>query len=77
MMPDNWGYVAAAYGLAVVVFGGYWRYLVRRDRELTALLHRRGPAGTRVDRTPVERHDPPVSVPAHARPEPGRRPPRP
>ena len=26
-MPDNWGFVAAAYGLAAVVFGGYWRWL--------------------------------------------------
>jgi hypothetical protein len=36
-MPDNWGFVAAAYGLAVVVFGGYWRWLARKDRELAAL----------------------------------------
>jgi hypothetical protein len=40
-MADNWGFVLAAYGLAAVVFGGYWRHLVRRARELTAL------AGTR------------------------------
>jgi len=33
-MPDNWGFVAAAYGLAALVLGGYWRYLRRREREL-------------------------------------------
>ena len=36
-MPDNWTFVAAAYGLAVVVFGGYWRWLARKERELAAL----------------------------------------
>lgn len=36
-MPDNWGFVAAAYVLAVLVLGGYWRHLVRRERELDAL----------------------------------------
>ena len=36
-MPDNWAFVLAAYGLAAVVFGGYWRHLVRRQREVTAL----------------------------------------
>ncbi|MGH7313684.1 MAG: hypothetical protein ACREJV_10955 [Candidatus Rokuibacteriota bacterium] len=33
-MPDNWGFVAAAYGLAALVLGGYWRYLRRREKEL-------------------------------------------
>ena len=33
-MPDNWGFVAAAYGIAAVVLGGYWRRLVRLEREL-------------------------------------------
>jgi hypothetical protein len=33
-MPDNWGFVAAAYLLAAVVLGGYWRRLVRRERAL-------------------------------------------
>ena len=37
-MPDNWGYVAAAYALAVLLLGGYWRRLARRGRELEALL---------------------------------------
>jgi hypothetical protein len=36
-MPDNWGFVAAAYGLAAIVFLGYWRRLVQKERELTAL----------------------------------------
>jgi hypothetical protein len=35
-MPDHWSYVFAAYGLAAVVLGGYWRRLVRRARALTA-----------------------------------------
>ncbi len=40
-MPDNWGFVIAAYGLAALVLGGYWRRLVRRERELTGLASRR------------------------------------
>ena len=36
-MPDNWGFVAAAYGLAMLVLGGYWRRLTRRERELATL----------------------------------------
>jgi hypothetical protein len=41
-MPDNWGYVGAAYGLAVLLLGGYWRRLARRERELEALRAGRG-----------------------------------
>jgi hypothetical protein len=33
-MPDNWGFVAAAYGLTALVLGLYWRRLVRREQEL-------------------------------------------
>jgi hypothetical protein len=33
-MPDNWSFVAAAYGLAALVLGGYWRHLTRKEREL-------------------------------------------
>jgi hypothetical protein len=33
-MPDNWSFVAAAYGLAAVVLILYWRFLVRREKEL-------------------------------------------
>ena len=35
-MPDKWGYVAAAYGVAAVALAGYWRYLVRKARILSA-----------------------------------------
>jgi hypothetical protein len=35
-MPDNWGFVVAAYLLALLVLGGYWRRLARRERELRA-----------------------------------------
>jgi hypothetical protein len=44
-MPDNWGFVVAAYLLALLVLGGYWRRLVRRERELRAReLRRKLPA---------------------------------
>ena len=33
-MPENWGFVLAAYGLAAVVLIAYWRRLVRRERAL-------------------------------------------
>jgi hypothetical protein len=33
-MGDNWGFVVAAYGLAVVVLVTYWRGLVRREKAL-------------------------------------------
>ncbi len=33
-MADHWSFVFAAYGLAVVVLVAYWRFLVRREREL-------------------------------------------
>jgi hypothetical protein len=33
-MPDNWGYVAAAYGLTAVAVLLYWRRLARKEREL-------------------------------------------
>jgi hypothetical protein len=56
-MPDNWGFVAAAYGLAAVVFGGYWRRLVQKERELSAL---------RADRANRSR---PPSGTAHPRPD--------
>ena len=45
-MVDNWAFVLGAYGLAAVLFAGYWRHLLRREREVTALRHARpgGPA---------------------------------
>ncbi len=33
-MPDNWGYVAAAYVVSALMLGAYWRHLVRRASEL-------------------------------------------
>jgi hypothetical protein len=42
MMPDNWGFVFGAYGVAVAVLGGYWRRLSRRERELLTMRPRRG-----------------------------------
>jgi hypothetical protein len=33
-MPDNWGFVIAAYGLAAIVLITYWRFLFRREKEL-------------------------------------------
>jgi len=35
-MPDHWGYVAAAYGVAAVALIGYWRYLAGRARALSS-----------------------------------------
>lgn len=40
-MPDNWSFVVAAYALAAFALAGYWRRLVRRGRELSALEMRR------------------------------------
>jgi heme exporter protein D len=33
---DHWNFVLAAYGLAALVLGVYWRHLCRRDRDLMA-----------------------------------------
>ena len=43
-MPDSWSFVLAPYGLAALVLGGYWRRLLRRERELAARERRRGAA---------------------------------
>jgi len=40
-MPDHWGFVFAAYGITAVVLFGYWRRLIRREAELSALKARR------------------------------------
>ena len=44
-MPDNWGYVLAAYGVAALALGWYWRALVRRARagRSSAPARREGP----------------------------------
>ena len=39
-MPDNWGFVAAAYLFAAVVLAGYWRRLARLERELDTRVTR-------------------------------------
>jgi hypothetical protein len=44
MMPDHWGYVAAAYAIGAAVLGAYWRHLVHRERALAAA---RGPRRSR------------------------------
>ena len=41
VMPDHWGFVAAAYAVAAVAFVGYWRRLVRLERSLEAPRLRR------------------------------------
>jgi hypothetical protein len=69
-MPDNWGFVAAAYALAALVFGGYWRSLARRERELAAV--RTEQEAVRNDR--ASRSEQPAR-PGHPRPEPASRPP--
>lgn len=61
-MPDNWGFVAAAYILTAAVLGLYWRRLVRKERELRALHAARAqrgktdrpasPIGSVAERTP-------------------------
>jgi hypothetical protein len=33
---DHWGFVLAAYAVAVLALGGYWRRLVRLERVLKA-----------------------------------------
>jgi hypothetical protein len=40
-MPDNWGFVASAYGLTAAVLLMYWRRLARRERDLDTLRRRR------------------------------------
>jgi hypothetical protein len=43
-MPDNWAFVIAAYTIAAVALGGYWRRLVRLERDLeTRAIRRRRP----------------------------------
>jgi hypothetical protein len=73
-MPDNWGFVAAAYALAAVVFGGYWRWLNRREHELATLAGGRDGGAVRPDPTRRSRQP---STTAHPRPEPGDRHPLP
>lgn len=72
-MPDNWGFVVAAYGLTALVLGLYWRRLVRRERD----LHRMTRSATRAGGTTTsagERSRQP-SRSGHPRSEPASRPP--
>ena len=62
MTPDHWGFVLAAYGLAAVALGAYWRRLRRREKELDGLSH-----GERSHSAPGA---------GHPRSEPGSRAPR-
>ncbi len=63
-MPDNWNFVLAAYALAAIVLGGYWRNLIKREREAQP-------------RVPVHRHQaqPRPSLSAQPRSKPASRPP--
>jgi hypothetical protein len=40
-MPDNWGYVFSAYGLAAVALTVYWRRLAGRAKGLAGRDGRR------------------------------------
>ncbi len=60
-MPDHWNFVLAAYALAAVVLGGYWRNLIKREREAA----------------PRPRTQPRAPLSSHPRPKPGSPSPRP
>jgi hypothetical protein len=71
-MADNWGFVVAAYALAALVLGAYWRWLAHRERDLLTL----SASGVRDDRDAV-RDDPTSrsrqpSITAHPRSDPGK-----
>jgi hypothetical protein len=36
VIADHWGFVIAAYAVAVLAFGSYWRRLVRIERQQRA-----------------------------------------
>jgi hypothetical protein len=40
MTADHWNFVLAAWGLAAVVLTGYWRRLVRRERQIREVVAR-------------------------------------
>ena len=46
MTADHWGFVAAAYAIAALALGGYWRRLLHLERDLKAPALR-GPASRR------------------------------
>jgi hypothetical protein len=70
-MPDNWSFVAAAYGLTGLVLGLYWRHLVRKEKEVTTAAHtERTAVSSSSDRQTAERRGEPSRT-AHPRREPG------
>jgi hypothetical protein len=52
-MPDHWGFVLASYGLSALVLTGFWRHLVRRERQLTSRECAPAPGGPRAGRGPA------------------------
>ena len=58
-MPDNWTFVAAAYVVATLAFGAYWRWLNGKEREIKALTARHDGrnAAVRNDRSTAVRND--------------------
>ena len=70
MNADNWGFVAAAYGLTAVVLLIYWRRLRRKERALEVL--KRSTAKPSLERLTAERSREPSSA-AHPRSEPSSR----
>jgi len=64
-MPDNWGFVAAAYGLTAAVLLWYWRRLAKQERELERV-------NTGSETTVAERSREPSKT-GHPRPEPSPR----
>lgn len=71
-MPDNWSYVFAAYAIAAIVLGGYWRRLARGERELDRRERRAAASATRPGQS-----EPRPPHAGHSRPEPAARPPVP
>ena len=66
-MPDNWTFVAAAYAVAALAFGGYWRWLGNKEREITTLTARHDKSeAARIDRANRSRQP---SGTGHPRPE--------
>jgi hypothetical protein len=61
-MPDNWTFVAVAYGLTGLVLGLYWRHLVRKEKELRQIKPSRSVTG-------VAEHNHEPSRTGHPRPK--------
>jgi hypothetical protein len=67
-MPDNWSFVAAAYGLTALVLGIYWRRLVHKEAALERAKAR--PASVGRTSTSVADRSRSRSRPGHPRREP-------